>query len=157
MKRVSLALMAFAALLMASCHDEPVTPIPNGEENTENTVVNPVPLNEYLTGTWFLDTSVLATNWDINQYDLEYGYSYPYHEEMVFSDSDVYLSFPDTTATYSIIDYMTINIPLYGGENTQILQLGNDSMLVKGYIPERQFNYTALAWTDFIYLFHRQH
>lgn len=127
----------------------------------------PMPLAEYLLGTWVLDTSVLASV-TIRQYyapwvntpftySFEYGYTYPYHEYMVFTESDIYLSFPDTTTTYSIIDSMTINIPFYGGENTLLFQLGNDSMLVKGYIPERQFNYTALDWTGFIYLFHRQH
>ena len=132
----------------------------------------PMPLAEYLPGTWVLDTCVKAEiifdTWMNTPftYYFEYGYSHPYHEYMVFSESEVYLSYPDTTCTYSIIDSMSISIsfyenfenPYYLSDHTQIYQIGNDSMLVKGYIPTIMFSFSdnCVDWGDIIYLFHRQ-
>ena len=132
----------------------------------------PMPLAEYLPGTWVLDTSVEAEIDDETwitpfTYSFEYGYTYPYHEYMVFTESEVYLSYPDTTCTYSIIDSMSISISLYNNfentiyesDHTKIYQISEDRMLVKGYIPTTMFSFSdnCVDWNQIIYLFHRQH
>lgn len=126
-----------------------------------------IPLAEYLPGTWVIDGNVRAViihnsyPWEVENppfmYDFEYGYQYPYHDSVVFEGSDVFFSAYDTTCTYNILDSVTIRIYYYSC-NSQIHQIGHDSMLFTVYQPRHVFTYEDNCddWRNFTYLFHRQ-
>lgn len=118
----------------------------------------PIPLTDYLPGTWVLDTNVIITADDDlanNNYHRNYNFGYHYYEYLTFTGSEVYFSADSVTEAYTVINSMTVNFPHYGSENTQILQIGQDSMLVKGYHTSHAFS-VSFEYNEYTFLFHRQ-
>ena len=171
MKRTLFIPMLFAAMLVAGCQDEPaVTNEPVDSTYTPPagdtvTAYIPIPLAEYLPGTWVIDGTVLAW-WSHDEWHWWFENCdglYPYTDSLVFTSSEVYMSAHDTTTTYTIIDSTTIEMPILATvistyENSQIYQLDSNRMLIKGYYG-RTHPYVLFSfeeWSSLVYLFIRQ-
>ena len=136
------------------------------------TTFEPIPLSEYLPGTWVIDGTVLAWypygeehpdgNWWF-----DYGYNYSYNDSLVFTDSTVYTTvMGGSWGPYIILDSNTIQmqLPLYQvwymyefSSRSIIYQLDENRMLIHGYLPNQSFlGYLEQSLDDFTYLFVRQ-
>lgn len=186
MKRTLFIPMLFAAMLVAGCQDEPaVTNEPVDSTYTppvdstytppaDDTVTAyiPIPLAEYLPGTWVIDGTVLASFVESDEYPeghwyYEYGYDYEYNDSLVFTDSTVYTTvMGGSIGPYVILDSNTIQmqLPLYQewwmyefSERSIIYQLDSNRMLIHGYLPNHSFlGYIQESLDAFTYLFTRQ-
>ena len=140
------------------------------------TTITPVPLAEYLPGTWVLDGKKLVwpsidnsdSDWyyRVHEWHYEGGFEYANPDTLVITGTELY-SNCQSACNYSIIDSLTIllNAPAYidlanqNGLYTRVFQIDQDSMLLHMYCTCRPFSYiyTTEFWGDFTYLFVRQH
>lgn len=133
------------------------------------TTTTPVPLAEYLPGTWVMDGTKVASpansydeDWiyTTHEWSFEGGYAYNNPDTLIFTDTELQTNCMEACG-YSVIDSLTIliGLPYYVDNNyyTRIFQINQDSMLVNMYCTCHQFTYTTLFWGSWIFLFTRQH
>ena len=129
----------------------------------------PLPLEQYLPGTWVLDGTVLASHY-YGYWELEYDSTnfYDYNDTLIFTDTTVYTSvMGGSIGPYIILDTNTIQmqLPLYQewwmyefSQRSIIFQLDENRMLIHGYLPNSSF--FAFIYQedldDFTFLFIRQ-